>query len=148
METHTFFLHLLIILLSARILAELAVRLNAPAVIGELAAGIILGPSLLGILQPDQVIRLLAEIGIILLLFSVGLETDVRRLVDAGRKSIIVAMFGFFMPLLLGFATAYWLFGLSLIVSLFIGGTLTAPVYRRYLNRYQHRHHPACIVRP
>ena len=126
METHTFFLNLLIILLSARILAELAVRLNAPAVIGELAAGIILGPSLLGLLQPDEVIRLLAEIGIILLLFSVGLETDVRRLVDAGRKSTIVAMSGFFLPLVLGSAAAYGIFGLPLIVSLFIGGTLTA----------------------
>ena len=126
METHTFFLHLLIILLSARLFAEIAVRLKAPSVIGELAAGIILGPSLLGILEPNEFIRLLAEIGIILLLFSVGLETDVRRLVNAGRQSTIVALFGFFVPLLLGFSVAYYLFELSLIVSLFIGGTLTA----------------------
>ncbi len=126
METHTFFLHLLIILLSARLLAEVAVRLGAPAVIGELAAGIILGPSLLGYLEPNEVIRLLAEIGIILLLFSVGLETDVRRLVNAGRQSTVVALFGFFAPLILGFVVAYYFFDLSLIVSLFIGGTLTA----------------------
>jgi len=126
METHTFFLHLLIILLSARLFAEIAVRLGAPAVIGELMAGIILGPSLLGYIEPDEVIRLLAEIGIILLLFSVGLETDVRRLVRVGRKSFIVALMGFFIPLLLGFIVSYWIFDLSLLVALFIGGTLTA----------------------
>ena len=126
METHTFFLHLLIILISARVLAEVAVRLNAPAVIGELAAGIILGPSLLGILEADEVIKLLAEIGIIMLLFSVGLETDVRRLASAGGKAATVALFGFFGPLILGFGTAFWLFDLSTDVSLFIGGTLTA----------------------
>jgi Kef-type K+ transport system membrane component KefB len=126
METHTFFLNLLIIIIAARLLAELAVNFNMPAVIGELAAGIILGPSLLGLIEADQVIRLLAEIGIILLLFSVGLETDVRRLVDAGRQSAVVALAGFFTPLLLGFAAAYWYFELPLIMALFIGGTLTA----------------------
>ena len=60
METHHFFLHLLTILLAARFLAELAVRLKIPSVIGELAAGIILGPSLLGWLQPNEVLKLLA----------------------------------------------------------------------------------------
>ncbi|MCF6282812.1 MAG: cation:proton antiporter [Candidatus Polarisedimenticolaceae bacterium] len=126
METHTFFLHLLIILLSARLFAELAVRVGAPSVIGELVAGIVLGPSLFGILQPDEVLRLLAEIGIILLLFDVGMDTDVRRLADAGRSSLIVAIAGFITPFLLGFLTAYSLFELSLLTSLFIGGTLTA----------------------
>ncbi|MCG6886168.1 MAG: cation:proton antiporter [Proteobacteria bacterium] len=126
METHTFFLHLLIILLSARLLAEVAVALRAPAVIGELSAGIILGPSLLGILEPNEVLRMLAEIGIILLLFEVGLETDIRRLARAGNKSLVVAIGGFAVPFLLGFFLAYQFFGLSLLVSLFIGGTLTA----------------------
>ncbi|MCW8853824.1 MAG: cation:proton antiporter [Gammaproteobacteria bacterium] len=126
METHTFFIQLLVILLTARLLAEIAVRINIPAVIGELLAGIILGPSLLGYLQPNEVIRLLAEIGIILLLFSVGLETDVRRIIRTGQKSFIVALMGFFAPFMLGFMASYWLFELSLLVSLFIGGTLTA----------------------
>lgn len=126
MEAHVFFLHLLIILLSARIFAELAVYFNMPAVIGELAAGLILGPSLLGVIELNDVIRLMAEIGVILLLFSVGLETDVRRLVDAGRDSLLVAVMGFLMPFLLGFAVGYWGFELSMLVSLFIGGALTA----------------------
>jgi Kef-type K+ transport system membrane component KefB len=126
METHTFFLQLLIILLAARILAELAVSLNMPAVIGELVAGVMLGPSLLNIVEPTDMLRLLAEIGIILLLFSVGLETDVRRLIGTGRQSMLVALLGFIAPFLLGFAVSHQLFELPLLVSLFIGGTLTA----------------------
>jgi len=126
METHTFFLSLLVILLSARLFAELAVRLHVPAVIGELTAGVVLGPSLLGWMEPNQVLRLLAEIGIILLLFEVGLETDVRRLARAGRKSFIVAIAGFVVPFVLGFSLGYWVFDLSPLVAMFIGGTLTA----------------------
>lgn len=126
MEVHTFFLNLLVILLTARIFAELAVRLKSPSVIGELLAGVVLGPSLFGWITPDQVIRLLAEIGVILLLFEVGLDTDVRRLMRSGLKSITVAVVGFALPLALGFSLSYWVFGLSMLVSLFIGGTLTA----------------------
>lgn len=126
METHTFFLYLLAILLAARLMAEVAVRLKAPSVIGELAAGVVLGPSLLGWLEPNEVLKLLAEIGIILLLFEVGLETDVRRLANTGQKSFVVAIGGFFVPFALGFSLGYWIFDFSLLVSLFIGGTLTA----------------------
>ncbi|PVV27356.1 MAG: sodium:proton antiporter, partial [gamma proteobacterium symbiont of Ctena orbiculata] len=126
MDTHTFFVHLLLILIVSRLLAELAVRLQAPAVLGELTAGVILGPSLLGWIEPTTTIQLLAEIGIILLLFKVGIETDIRRLIHAGRQSLIVAMGGFFMPLVSGFVLSYWVFDLSGLVSLFIGGTLTA----------------------
>jgi Kef-type K+ transport system membrane component KefB len=126
MEAHDFFLTLLIILLTARVFAELATRLKSPAVIGELFAGVVLGPSLLGWIEPTEAIRLMAGIGIILLLFEVGLETDVKRLVRTGLESVVVALAGFVLPLLLGFGLAYWLFDLSLLVSLFIGGTLTA----------------------
>ena len=126
METHTFFLYLLTILLAARLLAEIAVRLNAPAVIGELVAGVILGPSLLGWLEPNDVLKLMAEVGIILLLFEVGLKTDVRRLAHIGRKSFVVAVGGFVVPFVSAFSLSFWLFNLPLLVSLFIGGTLTA----------------------
>lgn len=126
MEAHTFFLHLLIILLTARVFAEVAVRLQAPSVIGELLAGVVLGPSLLGWIEPVNAIQLLAEIGVILLLFEVGLETDVGRLIRTGLKPVVVALAGFVLPLLFGFALGYWVFELSLLVSLFIGGTLTA----------------------
>lgn len=126
MEAHTFFLILLGILLTARLFGELAARLQAPPVIGELFAGILLGPSLLGWVEPTDVIVLLAEIGIILLLFEVGLETDIRRLVRTGTKSLVVAAAGFTLPFLFGFGISRWGLGLDLLPSLFIGGTLTA----------------------
>jgi Kef-type K+ transport system membrane component KefB len=126
MEAHDFFLTLLIILMTARIFAELATRLQAPSVIGELFAGVVLGPSLLGWIEPTEAIRLMAGIGIILLLFEVGLGTDVKRLVSTGLESIVVASAGFILPFLLGFGLAYGLFELPLLVSLFVGGTLTA----------------------
>ena len=126
MEVHNFFLTLLIILLTARVFAELATRLQSPSVIGELFAGVLLGPSLLGWIEPTEAIRLMAGIGIILLLFEVGLETDVKRLVRTGLESIVVALAGFILPFVFGFGLAYWLFELPLLGSLFIGGTLTA----------------------
>lgn len=126
MHAHDFFLTLLIILLTARIFAELTVRLNGPSVIGELLAGVVLGPSLLGWIEPMEAIQLMAEIGIILLLFEVGLGTDLQQLARSGHKSLVVAIAGFVLPLLLGFIIGYWLFNLELLVSLFIGGTLTA----------------------
>ncbi len=126
MQAHTFFLYLLIILLAARLFAELAVRLKSPSVIGELFAGIVIGPSLFGWIEPVEALKLMAEIGIILLLFEVGLSTDIKRLIRSGAKSTIVAIIGFVAPLVFGFSAAYWLFELSLLISLFIGGTLTA----------------------
>ena len=126
MEAHIFFLNLLTVLLAARIFAEIAVRLGAPSVIGELFAGIIIGPSLFGWIEATKILELLAEIGIILLLFEVGLKTDSKRLLHSGRQSIIVALTGFIFPMLLGFLLCYWYFELSLLVSLFVGGTITA----------------------
>ena len=126
MEAHDFFITLLAVILTARIFAELATRVNSPSVIGELFAGVLLGPSLLGWVEPVGAIKLMAEIGIILLLFEVGLGTDVKRLTETGFHSVVVALAGFFAPLLAGFAVGYWVFDISLLVSLFIGGTLTA----------------------
>ena len=126
MEIHTFFLYLLVILLTARVFAEIASRLKSPPVIGEILAGVLLGPSLLGWIEPIDVIRLLAEIGIILLLFEVGLETDIKQLVRTGRKAAVVALPGFFLPLIFGFSLGFWVFELPLLVSLFVGGTMTA----------------------
>ena len=80
MQAHIFFFHLLLILLTARLFAEIASRMRMPSVIGEIMAGILIGPSILGIIEHDETIRLLAEIGIILLLFEVGIELDVGRL--------------------------------------------------------------------
>ncbi len=126
MEVHTFFLFLTAMLLTARLFAEMAVRLGAPSVIGELLAGVVLGPSLIGWISPSDVIKLLAEIGIILLLFEVGLETDVRQLAHAGVKALVVAVSGVVLPFAMGFSLARFGFRLDMLPSLFIGGTLTA----------------------
>lgn len=126
MEEAQFFLELAMILIAARVFAEVAIRFGAPSVIGELLAGVVLGPSLLGLLEANAVIHLLAQIGVILLLFEVGLETDVSQLVKSGKKSTLVALGGFVVPFVLGFALARYGFGQSLLVALFIGGALTA----------------------
>lgn len=85
----------------------------------------------------------MAGIGIILLLFEVGLETDVKRLARTGLESVVVAMAGFILPFLFGFGLAYGPFELSLLVSLFIGGTLTATsigITVRVLGDLKHQH--------
>ena len=126
MQLHDFFLYLAIILISARLASEVATRFGIPSVIGELVAGLILGPSVLGVVSPDQTMKLLAEIGIILLLFEVGMDTDIFRFARTGAKPYVVAGVGFILPAVAGFGAAYWMFKLSLLASLFIGGTLTA----------------------
>lgn len=126
METQIFFLTLLAILLAARLLGEIAARLGAPSVIGELLAGVLIGPSLLGWIEPSHVILLLAEIGIILLLFEVGLETDVTRLIRTGATPLLVAATGVAVPFALGYGASRYLFEQSTLTALFIGGTLTA----------------------
>jgi Kef-type K+ transport system membrane component KefB len=125
-EAHTFLLQLLVILVAARVCGELVASLGAPSVIGELLAGILIGPSLFGWVAPSELLRVLAEVGVILLLFEVGLETDMSRLLGSARKSVTVAMGGFLAPLVVGYAVSHYLFGLSPLVSLFVGGTLTA----------------------
>lgn len=126
MEIQNFFLQLFIILFAARFLGEFVAKFNVPSVIGELFAGVLLGPSLLHIIEPTKVIKLLAEIGIILLLFEVGLETNFTRLKKTGFRPFAVALGGVVIPFALGFFISYELFQLSLLISLFIGGTLTA----------------------
>ena len=145
METPVFLQVLLIILLTARVFAELATRLKSPSVIGELVAGVVLGPSLLGWIEPFEAIKLLAEIGIILLLFKVGSETDLVKLIQSGWRSVIVAIGGFILPFVLGALLSFEVFGLSLLVSLFIGGTLTATsigITMRVLSDLKVQHRP------
>ena len=92
MEPHTFIFNILVVLIAARLFAEIAVRLKSPSVVGELFAGIVIGPSLFGWIEPVEALRLLAEIGIILLLFEVVLGTDIKRLIKSGHKSTFIAL--------------------------------------------------------
>ena len=126
MEVSDFFLKLLVILLSAKFFAEVFSRLSIPSVLGEVVAGLIIGPSVLGFVSPDATLHLIAEIGILLLLFEVGLETDVGQLVKEGLRSTLVAVTGVVVPGALGFWTSYHWFGMAMIPSLFVGGTIVA----------------------
>lgn len=140
---HQFFFQLMVILLTARLFAELFARLHSPPVVGELLAGVILGPSLLGWLEAGPVIGLLAEIGIILLLFEVGLETDIRQLARTGWRALFVAVSGFVLPFAFGAGIGYLAFGFSLLEAFFVGGTLTATsigITVRVLSDLQRRH--------
>lgn len=126
METSTIILHIAIILIVARFFGELVANFGVPSVIGEIIAGILLGPTLLDVIQIDGVIRVLAEIGIIMLLFQIGLETHIGDLVKAGYKSVVVALGGFFLPFIACYLLSYYLFDLPQLVSLLIAGTMTA----------------------
>ena len=126
MEVHTFLIQLVIILFSARLLGEIAAYFRVPSVIGELVAGILIGPSLLGIVELTNSIHLLAQIGIVLLLFEVGIETDIGKLSSAGGKAFLVAVGGVVFPFTLGYFVSSYFFDCSLLESLFIASALTA----------------------
>jgi Kef-type K+ transport system membrane component KefB len=126
MDTEAIFLQLALILFSARLFGEIAAYFQIPSVIGELTAGIILGPTIFNLVPLSAPIQLLAEIGIIFLLFEVGLETDLLKLTKVGGKSLGVAIVGVILPFVLGYLTSYYLFDLSFMISLFIASSLTA----------------------
>ncbi len=126
MHLEDFFLQLVLILFAARVCGELVARFKIPSVIGELFAGILIGPSLLNLIAPTDTIKLLAEIGVVLLLFEVGLETDLGRLAKTSWKPFAVALGGVVAPFALGFLLSSQVFHLELLVSLFIAATLTA----------------------
>ncbi len=117
---------ILIVLVAAKVAAELAERVGVPPVIGEIVAGILIGPSLLGwVGADDQVLRTLGEIGVILLLLEVGMEMNLSELGRVGRASFTVATVGVVAPLLLG-TGAMQLLGHDFNTSLFMGAALTA----------------------
>ncbi|HSS10408.1 MAG TPA: cation:proton antiporter [Acidimicrobiales bacterium] len=117
--------HILIVLLAAKLAAEAAERLNVPAVVGEILAGVLIGPSALGLVGQDDVLRVLGQLGVILLLLQVGLEMDLTELVAVGRASVLVASTGVVVPLVLGFGIAE-AFGHDANTALFVGAALTA----------------------
>lgn len=126
MLTHHFLLQLVIILFTARLLGECAAYFKIPSVIGELLAGVLLGPSLLNLIPLSETLRVLSEIGIVLLLFEVGMQTSLPQLMDSGKEATYVAITGVIAPFLLGVYLSYYVFHLELLPSLFVGGTLTA----------------------
>ena len=118
-------LTLFIMLLAAKLMAELFERLRQPAVAGEILAGVLIGPSLLALAAPSEITDLLAEIGVIFLLFTVGLETKPASIFKVGKQAAIVAILGVVVPLFCG-----WLlmkaWGSSGIEALFVGTAMVA----------------------
>ena len=128
-DAHSF-THLLLVLvaviIATKLLGEIAQRMGQPSVLGELLAGVLLGASLFGILDPaDPVIRALAEIGILVLLFEIGLHTDLRTLVGVGASAITVALVGVALPFAAGYGVATAL-GLPTVPAIVAGAALTA----------------------
>ena len=124
---------LVIILAAAKLGGEAAERMHQPAVLGELVAGVILGNlALVGIgafdfIGANQGIVILAEIGVIILLFEVGLESNIREMMSVGFSSLLVAILGVLAPFFLGWGASAWLIPEKpLLVHLFIGATLCA----------------------
>lgn len=102
MDRIAFFRDLAIIIVSAKICGLLAQKLKAPQVVGEILAGLFIGPACFGIVGNSDYLSLLAEIGVVMLMFGAGLETDLKELMKTGLKALIVACVGVFVPLLGG----------------------------------------------
>jgi Kef-type K+ transport system membrane component KefB len=118
-------LMLFIMLAAAKLMAEVFERLRQPSVVGEILAGVIIGPGVLGWVQVSEITETLAEIGVIFLLFTVGLETKPATIFRVGKRAAIVAVLGVVTPFLAG-----WLlmraWGGSQIESMFVGTALVA----------------------
>lgn len=118
-------LAMFIIIASAKLMAEIFERLKQPAVVGEILAGVLIGPSVLGWVQPSELINVVAEIGVIFLLFTVGLETKPQSIFEVGKKAAMVAVLGVALPFVVGYFIAIaW--GGSFVEAMFIGAALVA----------------------
>ena len=106
METYKFLLDLCLILLSTKVLGLLTRKFSMPQVVGALLAGVILGPGILGIITPTDFISDTAEVGVIVLMFCAGMETDVQELKKSGKSALIIALIGVLVPLVGGYAVA------------------------------------------
>lgn len=116
---------LAIILLASKIAGDVSVRLGQPSVLGKLLIGIVLGPSVLGLVHDTEILEELSQIGVILLMFIAGLETDIDEFKRTGKASSFVGIGGIIVPLLLGYVSGMIL-NLSPIESWFLGLLLSA----------------------
>ena len=130
MEAHGL-IDILLVLVAAKVGAELAERIGIPAVIGEITAGLLLGPSLLDWVEVTESLALLAEVGVILLLLQVGLEMDLKEMGKVGAASMGVAITGVVLPFALGYGATR---GVR-------QRRHHGPVHRRRAHRHLGRHH-------
>lgn len=132
MEAYLVFKDLAIIIVFAKVFGILARKCKAPMVVGEIIAGLIIGPCLLGWVQPTDFILQMAEIGVILLMFSAGLETNLKEMIKTGPKALLIACAGVFVPLVGGALLYMCFYGFSAVgtpeffKAVFIGTIMTA----------------------
>ena len=130
MESYKYLLDIALILISTKILGLLTRRIQLPQVVGALIAGLLLGPACFGVLQETDFIKNIAEIGVIVLMFAAGLETDVQELKKTGLASFIIALLGVIVPLIGGYfvATIYnpVTDQQTMLQDIFVGVVLTA----------------------
>ena len=136
MESYSYLFDLAIILLSTKLFGLITKKFNMPQVVGALLAGVILGPAVLGFMEETSFIKEVAEIGVIVLMFCAGMETDINELKRSGKSSFIIAVAGVLIPIIGGFGVAYFFnkpgmiesdaAGTVLLQNIFIGIILTA----------------------
>lgn len=132
MEAYECFKDLAIIIISAKLLGLAAKKLKAPQVVGQIIAGLLIGPGIFGIVGQSDFLSMMAEVGVVLLMFSAGLETNLKELLKTGPVSLSIACAGVFVPLLGGYLLYSAFFGFAPIGSdeffkgIFIGTIMTA----------------------
>ncbi len=124
-ETVNIPLAMLTIFGTAKLLAEVFDRLGQPGIVGEILAGVLIGPSVLGWIHPNQFLVILSELGVMFLLFRVGLEVRSSELIRVGSTAAAVAFLGVVLPFLLGSGIMY-LWGAPRIESIFVGAAMVA----------------------
>ena len=132
MEAYAVFKDLAIIIIAAKFFAIVARKCKAPQVVGEIIAGLIIGPCFLGLVQQTDFLLQMAEIGVILLMFSAGLDTDLKELMKTGPIAFLIACCGVFIPLVCGALLYMGFYGVApwgseeFYKAVFIGVILTA----------------------
>lgn len=132
METYLVLKDLAIIMITAKLFGIIARKLKAPQVVGEIIAGLIIGPSILGWVNQTDFLLQMAEIGVIFLMFSAGLETNMRDLLKTGPIATLIACSGVFIPLFMGAGFYMLYYGASpwgsegFYKAVFVGTILTA----------------------
>jgi Kef-type K+ transport system membrane component KefB len=118
-------LSMLVVFASAKLLSELFERLGQPGIVGEILAGILIGPHVLGWMAPNDVLRVLSDLGVMFLLFRVGLEVKASELLRVGGSATVVALAGVILPFAMGWGIAA-LWGEPHIESIFMGAAMVA----------------------